>query len=795
MNVSEKITELIKISEYMNQNDIIETLKSYEYVLEDGRYILSFMGQFSAGKSCLINNLIGRDILPVHITETTALITYIEYSEDECVVLEKTDGTENVISFEESLEIWQNGKTNDEISDISVMHIYVNNDLLKNGLVIADTPGINTVFQPHIEKTVRLLQSSNRIVYVMSKTASASDIDFLKCIHDNGVEIILVRTHMDLIKKDEEDFRITVENETEELKSFSDDPVFFLSSVKESSFYSGISKLREYISEKLSENIKSGLSEAIDKKLILVSKTLYNQLNIRKSMAEEFVANESCTYESRKRELEETIVKLNAILNKNKDDAVRKYHITMEEADKDLKNNSDNAVNRICEEIKCWDFTENKIECSAKIERMVKEECLKLREHYISYFDGFITEDKKSICDKLGDCIAGISIDEYIPESIEASDDMVNELNSKINSLEVLQQSLKDELSECRNKILEADENIDVIREEEKNIKEAMNMVKDELSNYGDYVERYKIQKGDHKNEQKMKTAGALADVVSILIPGETWARCAVGLLEGARFVKNGTKIGKIIKETDTVSDVARGIHTYKKNSMEDEHPEYRITEQSVYEGESGKRALQEQLKEKPPGLLDFLSIEYYFRKIGKNFDTPDRVVPDEEWAKQYEEGKKKILSKYQKLGEEEAEKRIRILHITDEKEQSELKSKEIKKSLSKSEREIEAIKKQIDETCKKKENMNYISHYSECVRKLIYDFMDSIMSDLKPAIDDKMSVYFDTYGLKLKMKIQQQNDMLMELSEKYSESGIEECRSEIEFCDNYIKYISEEIF
>ena len=123
MTVYEKISELIKISEYMNQNEIIETLKNYEYVLEGGRYILSFMGQFSAGKSCLINNLIGRDILPVHITETTALITYIEYSEDECVVLEKTDGTENVISFEESLEIWQNGKINDEISDISVMHI------------------------------------------------------------------------------------------------------------------------------------------------------------------------------------------------------------------------------------------------------------------------------------------------------------------------------------------------------------------------------------------------------------------------------------------------------------------------------------------------------------------------------------------------------------------------------------------------------------------------------------------------------------------------------------------------
>lgn len=72
--------DLNKIMEIMK----LESLPEYEmqiqrmmYLQEHEEYMVSFMGQFSAGKSYLINNLIGKPVLPVHRSETTACQSYV----------------------------------------------------------------------------------------------------------------------------------------------------------------------------------------------------------------------------------------------------------------------------------------------------------------------------------------------------------------------------------------------------------------------------------------------------------------------------------------------------------------------------------------------------------------------------------------------------------------------------------------------------------------------------------------------------------------------------------------------
>ena len=56
--MKEKIEKLIEISEYLNDCESVIQLKRLEESLEEKSYILSVMGQFSAGKSRLINNSI-----------------------------------------------------------------------------------------------------------------------------------------------------------------------------------------------------------------------------------------------------------------------------------------------------------------------------------------------------------------------------------------------------------------------------------------------------------------------------------------------------------------------------------------------------------------------------------------------------------------------------------------------------------------------------------------------------------------------------------------------------------------
>ena len=211
----EQIDELIEISEYLKNNAITDQLKRIKLSYEEKRCQLTFMGQFSAGKSCLINHLLGRSVLPVHISETTAVLTNILYDDEENAVIFYQDGGYETISIEDSLKFWQSGEYHQKLANISYINIFLKNDLLKSGLRIVDTPGINTIIESHVEIKKNLIKQSDRIVYVMGKSLTETDEDFINRILNDGLEILFVRTHMDELKDSEEDAQETVKLQKE----------------------------------------------------------------------------------------------------------------------------------------------------------------------------------------------------------------------------------------------------------------------------------------------------------------------------------------------------------------------------------------------------------------------------------------------------------------------------------------------------------------------------------------------------------------------------------------------------
>ena len=160
----EVVDKLIEIAEVTESHDYDMQLKRIKEMLKKREYLVSIMGQFSAGKSKLINNIVGKNIVPVHTTETTALITLIKYGEKEYAELIYKDGVVNEITIEQSLELWQDGK-NEVLALIDMIIIYVSSSILSTGMVLADTPGINTVINEHLELAAYIMESSDRIMY------------------------------------------------------------------------------------------------------------------------------------------------------------------------------------------------------------------------------------------------------------------------------------------------------------------------------------------------------------------------------------------------------------------------------------------------------------------------------------------------------------------------------------------------------------------------------------------------------------------------------------------------------
>ena len=323
--MKEKINKLIEISEYLNDNESVIQLKHLENSLEDESYILSIMGEFSAGKSSLINNLFEKQILPVHKTETTACVTFIKYGEEERVELLFTDGTSELVSLEDSLDMWQTGEKAGMLNNMESITISLPSELLKNGLIIADTPGTNTVIDKHIELTEKLITSSDRVLYVLGKQITETDKRFVKAIEDFGTGVVFVRTYMDQIKKNEEDISDTIEKERAVLEELSSEEIFFVSNEKDSDYFKEIYSLQAYLSCTIAENVSEAIKENVASKLDFIRQKQAMRIRDYRTEISLFLNKGREEYQQNKAEILSVLEKLEKSLEEKREQVKNRY--------------------------------------------------------------------------------------------------------------------------------------------------------------------------------------------------------------------------------------------------------------------------------------------------------------------------------------------------------------------------------------------------------------------------------------------------------------------------------------
>ena len=144
-------------------------LENLQSSIENKQFYLPVVGQFSAGKSHFINNLLGRDILPTLTTETTSFLTTIRFGEQDKLLIKLNNNQELVLDISMAKCLSQQSISRGELSiqlpelnidDISSLDIELNSPLLEDGLVLVDTPGINTLHSAHEAMTYEFLIDS-----------------------------------------------------------------------------------------------------------------------------------------------------------------------------------------------------------------------------------------------------------------------------------------------------------------------------------------------------------------------------------------------------------------------------------------------------------------------------------------------------------------------------------------------------------------------------------------------------------------------------------------------------------
>lgn len=219
--------------------------------ISDKKIYLGIVGEFSTGKSTLINSLIGEDFFVTNaIQGTTTTITKLEYGKKIGLKIEFTSGkmlrydsnkTEILklyrpdvyehLSFWEKmtmrtldilhsntsdkflLEVFDYITTSDEISKtLAEVTVHYPSKLLHNGIVIVDTPGTDSLTPSHAEITRHAIKEICDIAFVIipaTQPLSQSLIDYVddnlgdiadKCIYFiTKIELIrraIERTHL-----------------------------------------------------------------------------------------------------------------------------------------------------------------------------------------------------------------------------------------------------------------------------------------------------------------------------------------------------------------------------------------------------------------------------------------------------------------------------------------------------------------------------------------------------------------------------------------------------------------------
>ncbi|MCL2232127.1 MAG: dynamin family protein [Treponema sp.] len=131
------------------------TLEKIAAIAEDAcekQLVVPIVGEFSSGKSTLINNLLGEDILPVAITPETSLATELHYSPENYILAVKRNSSGESDSGEtDRYQISEIKTLTEKAADYIYAQVYLNNENLRQlePLVLVDMPGFNSPRDVH----------------------------------------------------------------------------------------------------------------------------------------------------------------------------------------------------------------------------------------------------------------------------------------------------------------------------------------------------------------------------------------------------------------------------------------------------------------------------------------------------------------------------------------------------------------------------------------------------------------------------------------------------------------------
>ncbi len=238
--------------------------------LERGKFVLAVVGEFSSGKSFLLNALLGKfryeetngakrllGLLAVDINPSTATITELEAGDsDEATAIFEDGRTERIPldRLNRFIAVGSDGPgalhdaTKDERDAPVRVNVKTNSPFLERGFVVADTPGLASINPAHRRATLQFLPTADAVLYLIDtqQPFTEGDASFLGIIRQHIDSIFIVQTKIDLWQQPQSDGRPAWEHAYERIAA--------LAAIHAPGTYVYALSAREYVDGELSDD-------------------------------------------------------------------------------------------------------------------------------------------------------------------------------------------------------------------------------------------------------------------------------------------------------------------------------------------------------------------------------------------------------------------------------------------------------------------------------------------------------------------------------------------------------------
>lgn len=148
----------------------LEQLDELRQLVQDERFSVVVIGEFSRGKSTFINALLGAALIPMDVLPETAVIHALHYGEEPALTVVRRDGsTEKGEASSEYLQQFVVG--NQDVDAVSYIKIAYPADFLAGNVLLVDTPGVSDMDEQRAEITYGFLPQADVVIVLLDATA------------------------------------------------------------------------------------------------------------------------------------------------------------------------------------------------------------------------------------------------------------------------------------------------------------------------------------------------------------------------------------------------------------------------------------------------------------------------------------------------------------------------------------------------------------------------------------------------------------------------------------------------